>query len=553
LGKRIILSIIALMLCIPGLGLTAGVTPAAASAEEPILDYLESASLSQTEANVGDTITIKAKLNVSADVIRSVRAHLSGVTEKVVDMTYNAGEDRWVGTYQIKPYDHQGKWNLSFYIERKEGGWGEPKTDQTITVTNPNEDQALPVVNSITLDPQSVKAGEPFVVRAKISDNSGVATVKADFKKDGVTWNVPKLTYDSSKDEWTVPYSFATNTVPGDWELELTITDVASNVMTATKAFQITNPNLDTVAPTFKSLTISKEVVTHSEQLKVQADISDDNSGIAFAEVRFEFIDLTHYYSFALVKNPSTGLWETTINVPSYFETGTFNVYLQVEDKAGNAIFPRNGQRLQVYVAKPTVNKVTDKDTVVQGQGEPGFTIEVKAGDTLLGSAVVGMDRKFSVKIPAQKEGTQLSVGTIDSYGTKSVPAYVTVEKAKPSGWVNQAGKWYYYDPATFALKTGWFKVGTTWYYANASGVMQTGWIKLGTTWYYLTSSGAMKTGWLQLGKTWYYFNGSGAMVTGWLKSGTTWYYFNGSGAMVTGWVKVGGKSYYFYSSGALR
>jgi hypothetical protein len=573
LGKRIILSLIALMLCIPGLGMTSGAAPVAASTEEPILDYLESASISQTEAKVGETITIKAKLNVTPDILRSVQAHLSGDTEKVVGMTYNVSEDRWVGTYQIQPYDHQGKWTLSFYIERKEGAWGEPKTDQYIMVTNPNEDRVLPVANSITLDPQVVKAGEPFVIRAKISDNSGVASVKANFKKDGVIWTGPKMTYDSSKDEWTVPYTFVTNTNPGDWQVELTITDLASNVTTATKDFQVTNPNLDTTPPTFKSFTISKEVVTHSDELKVQADISDDNSGIALAEVRFEFINLTHFYNFNLEKNPTTGLWETTIKVPSYFETGTFNVYLHVEDKAGNAIFPRNGQMLQVYVAKPIVNKVTDKDTFVRGQGEPGFTIEVRSGETLLGSAVVGMDRKFNVLIPAQKEGTELAVGTIDSYGTKSVPAHVVVEKAKPSGWVSRDGKWYYYDPATFNLKTGWFKVGTTWYYANASGVMQTGWIKLGNTWYYLASNGAMKTGWLQLGKTWYYFNGSGSMATGWLKSGTKWYYFNGSGAMVTGWlksgthwyylnstgamvtgwVKIGGKSYYFYSSGILR
>ncbi|MEH7439520.1 Ig-like domain-containing protein [Neobacillus drentensis] len=506
--KRIILSFIVLMLCIPEMVLRIGAVPVAASTQEPILDYLESASISQTEARVGDTITIKAKLNVTPDILRSVQTHLSGDTEKLVDMTYNVSEDKWVGTYQIQPYDHQGKWNLSFYIERKDGAWGNPKTGQSITIINPNEDRALPVVNSITIDPQLVKAGEPFRITAKISDNYGIASVKANFLKDGVTRVGPKLTYDSSKDEWTLPYTFDTNMLPGDWQVELTITDVASNVTTATKAFQLSNPNIDTTAPTFKSLTVSKQVVTHSEELKVQADISDDNSGIAFAELRFEYVDLSHFYSFRLEKNLATGLWETTIKVPTYFESGSFNVYLQVEDKAGNAIFPRTGQTLQVYVAKPIVNKVTATDTSVQGQAEPGFTIEVKAGDTVLGTTTVGADRKFIVSIPAQKEGTELSVSTIDLYGKRSVPTKTVVEKVKLSGWVTQQGKRYYYDPVT----------------------------------------NTMKTGWLQLGRKWYYFNKSGAMVTGWVKSRKHWYYLKSDGVMVTGRVKIEGKSYYFYN-----
>ncbi|MDS9392002.1 choline-binding protein CbpJ, partial [Streptococcus pneumoniae] len=61
------------------------------------------------------------------------------------------------------------------------------------------------------------------------------------------------------------------------------------------------------------------------------------------------------------------------------------------------------------------------------------------------------------------------------------------------AGWINDASAWYYLDPTT--------------------GIMQTGWQHLGNKWYYLRSSGAMATGWYQDGLTWYYLNaGNGDM-----------------------------------------
>ncbi|ETI69656.1 S8 family serine peptidase [Neobacillus vireti] len=125
------------------------------------------------------------------------------------------------------------------------------------------------------------------------------------------------------------------------------------------------------------------------------------------------------------------------------------------------------------------------------------------------------------------------------------------VDSKKATGWVLDAGKWYYLAKDG-KMQTGWVKDGNTWYFLNKSGAMATGWLLDGGKWYFLNKSGAMATGWVKDGKTWYFLNKSGAMATGWLLDGGKWYYLNTNGAMATGWKYVNGKWYYLYSSGAM-
>jgi hypothetical protein len=127
-------------------------------------------------------------------------------------------------------------------------------------------------------------------------------------------------------------------------------------------------------------------------------------------------------------------------------------------------------------------------------------------------------------------------------------PQFLGMCKGNQTGWVKEAGQWYYY--AGGIKKSGWLLDGGKWYYLNASGVMQTGWGKVNTKWYYLDGSGAMKTGWVKVDGKWYYLESSGAMKTGWLKDTGKWYYLDGSGAMVTGWICIGGTWYFFNAAG---
>ena len=141
----------------------------------------------------------------------------------------------------------------------------------------------------------------------------------------------------------------------------------------------------------------------------------------------------------------------------------------------------------------------------------------------------------------------RLTVGELARGWVKDFPLTYDEDKLK-------AAPWYYLDPTTGTMQTGWQYLGNKWYYLRSSGAMATGWYQDGSSWYYLDAeNGDMKTGWASINGYWYYLRSSGAMATGWLQDGSTWYYLNVSdGDMKTGWFQVNGKWYYAYSSGAL-
>ena len=96
---------------------------------------------------------------------------------------------------------------------------------------------------------------------------------------------------------------------------------------------------------------------------------------------------------------------------------------------------------------------------------------------------------------------------------------YADASGALVGGWVRDAAyggpHWYYLDPVTKLMRTGWLFDRGSWYYLGDSGDMHTGWVKVDGIWYYLTPSGTMHTGWLNLDGAWYYLGPDGGMFTG--------------------------------------
>ena len=119
------------------------------------------------------------------------------------------------------------------------------------------------------------------------------------------------------------------------------------------------------------------------------------------------------------------------------------------------------------------------------------------------------------------------------------------------------SGEWVYAD-ASGTLLSGWLRDGSYgglyWYYMDpATKVMRTGWLFDRGSWYYLGDSGDMHTGWIKIDGLWYYLKPSGAMHIGWLQLGSAWYFLSPSGAMVTGAQVIDGRVYSFDTSGVLR
>ena len=114
---------------------------------------------------------------------------------------------------------------------------------------------------------------------------------------------------------------------------------------------------------------------------------------------------------------------------------------------------------------------------------------------------------------------------------------YADSEGALVGGWVRDGAYggpyWYYMDPATKVMRTGWLSDGGSWYYLHANGVMAIGWVQVDGSWYYLKASGAMATGWVKVGDSWYYLSYSGAMLTGTHTINGRTYVFDMNGAWV--------------------
>lgn len=116
------------------------------------------------------------------------------------------------------------------------------------------------------------------------------------------------------------------------------------------------------------------------------------------------------------------------------------------------------------------------------------------------------------------------------------------------SGWVKDTYEgfdyYWYYDPATGKMQTGWKKIGGYWYYfAKAND--ENGW----------PEGSIYDAGVMSVNGKWYYFglyNGPaskwGKMQTGWVKEGETWRYADpaNDGQLAVGWKKIGGKWYFF-------
>ncbi len=130
---------------------------------------------------------------------------------------------------------------------------------------------------------------------------------------------------------------------------------------------------------------------------------------------------------------------------------------------------------------------------------------------------------------------------------------YYDSESYMQYGWKKLSGKWYYFDKTDGSMASGWKKIGGKWYLFSSGGVMRTGWQQSGGKWYYFLDDGSMKTGWIKLDGKWYHFDGGGAMQTSWQKLNNNWYCFGSNGAMKTGWYKTGGKWYYFNADGVMQ
>jgi uncharacterized repeat protein (TIGR01451 family) len=263
----------------------------------------------------------------------------------------------------------------------------------------------------------------------------------------------------------------------------------------------------------------------------------------------------------------------------------------------------------------PVVNEVTEQSTEVTGTAEAGSTVKVKVAGIEIGSGTAAQNHSYTVEIPVQTAGTEITVTSTDAAGNESkatiavvkdvtapeapVVNEVTDQSTEVTGTAEagstvkvivngtELGLTIAGSDGSFTILipvqplstelviividpdgneseatriivdsayTGWVKINNQWYYYyKDTGKVADQWLSYKNDWYYLGQDGAMKTGWIHSGGKWYYLESTGVMKTGWIKSGSKWYHLASSGAMETGWIKSGGKWYYLGNDGAMK
>jgi glucan-binding YG repeat protein len=148
---------------------------------------------------------------------------------------------------------------------------------------------------------------------------------------------------------------------------------------------------------------------------------------------------------------------------------------------------------------------------------------------------------------------TNLVQAAENGWAEQDGSSYYYSNEGPVKGWYSVNNDWYYFNPETSAMQTGWLYDGSTWYYLSDDGTMKTGWLLDNGSWYFLNPNGAMRKGWLNQSGNWYYLQTNGVMKTGWFYDSSKWYFLRTNGAMKSGWLEDKGNWYFLDSLGVMK
>lgn len=173
-------------------------------------------------------------------------------------------------------------------------------------------------------------------------------------------------------------------------------------------------------------------------------------------------VELTINGASVLVSVDGAGAW-------SHIPTTPLGDGVQVSAVVIDASSNRSSPATLVIDAMPPAIPVAEaaNATTVIGTGEIGSTVVVRLGATVLGSATVGADGKWTITIAAQANGTPLVVEARDSLGNTSNFTVVVVDAVAP-------------PLPTIQATNGTLLSGTA--EANSTVILSVGGVQVGTT-----------------------------------------------------------------------
>ncbi|MBC1419592.1 Ig-like domain-containing protein, partial [Listeria fleischmannii] len=118
----------------------------------------------------------------------------------------------------------------------------------------------------------------------------------------------------------------------------------------------------------------------------------------------------------------TSGNYSITVSPQSYGNTITASVTKNSQTLSASTVVT------QADLAPTTINGLTNKSTIVTGNGEPGGTVTVKNGATTIGTATVQSNGTYSTTIPTQHVGDTVTASVTKNNKTSNISTTVVTQ-----------------------------------------------------------------------------------------------------------------------------
>jgi len=263
------------------------------------------------------------------------------------------------------------------------------------------EDGTPPVLNWITVTPETVANGETITVQINVTDDlSGISHVGAYLgnPNDALYENLNGYFSYIGDDTYEATVTINEWAISGEWFISsLYLVDNAgnSNEPDTAEYFTVNSTTPDADAPTINSITITPDTVNNGDEITIQINVTDEVSGVAHVGAYLGNPNNALYENLnGVFTYIGDNIYEVTVSINDWAISGEWFVSsLYVVDNAGNSIEPDTIEYFTVNSTTPdadapTLNWITiTPDEVNNGDT---ITVQINVTDEVSGVSHVG-------------------------------------------------------------------------------------------------------------------------------------------------------------------
>ena len=275
---------------------------------------LNSINITPNPINAGETATLTVNVTDDDSGVDYIDIDIFDSNGEEVDYTYSylndiedwtdLGDNNYTKEISISEWAADGEWYVeSVYIRDTEYNslnlYSSDEEIATFTVNSPNADTTAPVLNSISITPNPINAGETATITVNITDDvSGVNYIDIEINNEegeemfGSYYNDIEYWTSIGNNTYTREFSTSQWDVGGQWYVDyVNIRDAADNRTTLNSSdeeiatFTVNSDTPDTTAPVLNSISITPNPVNTGETITVTVNITDDVSGIDYIDI----------------------------------------------------------------------------------------------------------------------------------------------------------------------------------------------------------------------------------------------------------------------------